>query len=442
MSISILGARERRLVINCARLELDETLARQTRELLRGELDWDQTVLFAEAHSVAPLLHRQLERLDGWAGVPPPARRRLLQLTHRTGYRNRLYAAALRDLLDLFAEDGVPVLVLKGLSLVELIYGDLSLRPLIDLNLLVPGPHLERARELLLRRGYVETLSRNSSFYRWCHSHLTIEKPDQFRLFLMLQWELVTWPRMHAIDLPRVWADAQPVRLAGRDARIPSPIDLVLYLCLQADKYAIVNALAVDRRDPAEYVFDERTYNRLVRFTDLHEVIHRHREGIDWSELTGRARAAGIEESAYGSLKFAERLFGTPVPREVLADLRPVRYRWPRRVLSRWSLGPEPGNSSSGPPGVPRRWIKLLQLIDFVFPRRDIVRRRYRQLWGGPPRLAYPWHVSASLLRCASRLPGWTFERARERLVRHPRRGAGGPVSAGVPFTSQGLGPT
>jgi hypothetical protein len=246
----------------------------------------------------------------------------------------------------------------------------------------------------------------------------------------MLQWGLVTWPRMHAIDLPRLWADARPVRLSGRDARIPSPIDLVLYLCLQADKYAIVNALAVDRRDPGEYVLDERTNNRLVRFTDLHEAVRHYQPSIDWAELTARAKAAGIEESAYGSLRFAERLFGTPVPPEVLAGLRPTPHRWTRRLLGRWNLGPSEGAPWSGPEDrlarwwrtrnarAQRRWIKLLDLIDFILPRQDTLRRRYRQLWGGRAGLAYPWHVSASLLRVASRLPGWAVGQARQRLRR------------------------
>lgn len=444
-----LGARERRLLINCARLELDEPLVQETCSLLGRELDWDRAILFAEAHSVAPLLHRQLQRLGGMAKVPPAARKRLLQLTHRAGYRNRLYAAALRELLELFDRARVPVLVLKGLSLVELIYGDLSLRPLIDLNLLIPKTHLRRAREMLVRHGFVETLSRGSSFYRWCHSQLVIEKPEEFRLFVMLQWDLVTWPRMHAIDLPRVWSDAQPVRLAGRDAWIPSPIDLVLYLCLQADKYAIVNALAVDRCDPAEHVFDERTYNRLVRFTDLHEVIRHHEAAIDWSELTERAAAAGIEESAYGSLRCMERLFGTGVPPAVLMHLRPTRHRWPRRLLGRCALDSEGGASRSAPERrlaswwrrqeIPtqRRWIKLLDLIDFIFPPRDTLRRRHQQVWGGPAGLTYPWHVGAALLRCGLRLPGWAYQRLRERLTRK-RVGSAGPVTVGLPLPIQG----
>jgi hypothetical protein len=406
-----LGAAERQLLLDCARLELADP--RRTEGLLQSDLDWERTVLYAEAHSVAPLLHRQLQRLDGWARVPAPARQRLLQLTHRTEFRNQLYSAGLAELLEVFAEGGVPVIVLKGLSLVELIYGDPSLRPLVDLNLLIPRTHLTAARALLLRQGYIETVSRGSSFYRWSHSQLVLEKPGRFRLFLMLQWDILPWPRLHAIDLERFRHDAVPVKLSGRDARIPAPIDFVLYLCLQADKYAFLNSLEVDRRDPAEFAFEERTCNRLIRFSDIHEVI-RHYEGrIDWSELSQRARAGAIEEPVYTSLRCVQRLFGSAVPPAVLEALRPPAPRRVRQLACRALL--ESGRREFP---VQRQWLKRLDLVEFVFPRPDVVRRRYQRAWGRAAGLAYPVHAGGALLRCALHLPGWTWGRLRARLAR------------------------
>ena len=449
-TVPTLGAGERQLLLDCARLELGDPLVQHTEALLRSDLDWDRTLLFAEAHSVAPLLHRLLQGLDRWAEVPAPARQRLLQLTHRTEYRNRLYSAALSELLELFAGGGVPVIVLKGLSLVELIYRDFSLRPLIDLNLLIPRTHLRAARTLLLRHGYIETVSRGSPFYRWSHSQLVIEKPGAFRLFLMLHWDLLSWPRMHAIVLSRLWRDAQPVRLSGRDASVPSPIDFVLYLCLQADKYAFLNALAVDLRDPAEFVFDESTYNRLIRFTDLNEVIRHYQERIDWSELAQRARAGGIEESVYASLRCVERLFRPAIPPEVLESLRSVaprrlrhlacrallesqsRGRLETRLVSWWRRQPAP---------IQRQWIKRLDLVEFVFPRRDVVRRRHQATWGRAAALAYPFHVCGALIRCALHLPGWAYGRLRWRLSRRPRLAPPAPASGRPPLSHQGVGP-
>jgi hypothetical protein len=420
-----IGRAERELLVTCARLELSDGGLERTSELLQRKLDWNQILLFAEAHSVAPLLYRHLQELDGWAAVPPEPRQRLLQLTHRTSYRNRLYSAALAELLTAFARGGVPVMVLKGLSLVELVYGDLALRPLIDHNLLIPKSHLKTARALLLQGGYVETLSRGSPFYRWTHSQLVLEKPGSFRVSLMLQWDVVSWPRIQAIDLARVWSEAQPVRLSGQETRIPSSIDFALYLCLQADKYAFLNAAAIHLREPAEFVFDERTFNRLIRFTDLHEVIRHYQERIDWEELIARGRSAGIGDSVYRSLHCVERLFGTPGVRPALAALRPASPPRLRRWLYRGLLAPAtPGTAPAfdrsmsrwwqqQDPVTQRRWIKLANLVEFVFPRRDILSRRHERTWGKAAALAYPIHVAGAMLRCALHLPLWIYYRVR-----------------------------
>jgi hypothetical protein len=162
-----LGEAERRLILDCARVELETPVARRIAETLRGPLAWDAIVAHAELHGVAPLLHHHLgghlgRDLTGQgagpagpAAIPPWARQRLLRLSHRAAYRNLGFAEALAGVLDRLAEAGVPAVVLKGLSLVELVYGSPSLRPLIDLNLLVPRDRVETAAALLADRGYV-----------------------------------------------------------------------------------------------------------------------------------------------------------------------------------------------------------------------------------------------------------------------------------------------
>ena len=84
-----LGADERQLIINCARLELDGLLLQETQEILRKPLAWDSVLFYAKFHSVAPLLYRNLKLFDNFNMVPREAKRTFLQLSHRTEYQNR-----------------------------------------------------------------------------------------------------------------------------------------------------------------------------------------------------------------------------------------------------------------------------------------------------------------------------------------------------------------
>ena len=422
-SLPQLGPDERQLILNCARMELDGPLLHRTEEILQKPLAWDAVLFFAELHSVAPLLHYHLRHFDGLGLIPPEARRRLLQLSHRAGYQNRHFSQALRELLEVFAEASIPVIVLKGLSLVELIYRNLSLRPLIDLNILIPSEKLQTAENLLLRMGYADSIPHPlQSFYRWIRSHVHLVRSGDFEVRLLLQLDVVNWPRIHAIDLPRLWREAQPAKISGYDSLIPSPTDLLLYLCIQPDKHGYLNVPAVNVEDLAGFVFTEWTDNRLIRFTDIYEVIKHYEGTINWEVLIERARASGIEGSVYTSFHWVTKLLGPAIEPWVLDALRPPT---PRR-LRRWLFealdqDPKDDRSASAIKTGFRAWwlkkqkqaqlrmIRLLDLLEFIFPRRDELKLHYQLHSKSAVFAVYLFHVGKSLFRSALAFPPWLY---------------------------------
>lgn len=418
-----LGPDERRLILNCARLKLDGPLLDQTEEILRRPLAWNEVLLFSELHSVAPLLHHHLKRFYDSDLIPAEARRTLFKIFHRAGYQNRQLSKAFQDLHQVFAEVGIPVLVHKGLSLVELVYGNLGLRPLIDFNLLIPREKLETAKNVLLRMGYtVATRYAAQRLNRWLSSELHLVKSGYFKVHLLLQWDLVNRPRLHAIDLRRFWDEARLAQISGRDALIPSPVDLVLYLCLQPDKHGYLNSCAVHVKDPAGFVFTEWTDNRLIRYTDIHEAIRHYRDTMRWETLVERAKAGGIEGSVYASLHWVTRLFGPTVEPWVLHALRPPSPRRLRRWLFEVLAQEEKARTSSmAVKAVLRAWwlrrrkasqLRLIRLIDsfeFFFPRLDEIKLRHRLHSRKAASVYYAFHISKSLFLCTLGLPIWTY---------------------------------
>ncbi len=418
-----LGPDERQLILNCARLHLDGPLLHQTEELLQKRLEWEGVLFFAELHSVAPLLDHHLKRFEWSDLIPAEARRKLLQLSHRAGYQNRQYSQALQGLLKVFGEAGIPIIVLKGLSLVELIYGDLRLRQLTKLDLLIPVEKLDAARSLVSRMGYVNRKRRPvQPLFRSLYSQLELVKQRDFEVQILLQWGVLNRPRIHAIDIRRFWAEAKFARISGRDVLIPSPTDLVLYLCLQPDKHGYLNSCALHVDDRPGFIFDIWTDNRLVRFTDIYEVIRHYDGAIDWGVLTERARASGIEGSVYSALHWVTRLFGPLTPPWVLESLRPPSPRRVRRWLFE-ALAREPKWSRSGMTAktVFRAWwlswqkrsqlrlIRLLDLIEFIFPRLDEVKLRHRVHSKRAALAAYLFHSGKSLLRCSVGFLPWIY---------------------------------
>lgn len=406
-----LGSDERQLILNFARLEPESLLVQKTQTILRKPLDWEAILFYAKLHSVAPLLYRNLKFFDSLGHIPREAKRNFLRLAHRTEYQNQLLSNELNEILKSFSESEVPVIVPKGISLVELIYRHLNLRPLIDLVLLIPKRKLEEAKRVLMEKGYTIRLqdpNQGSLF-----SQIHIEKRTDSVIHLLLQWNIVNWPMIHTIDLPKFWEEADPVRLSGRQTLIPSPIDLVLYLCFQPYKQCFLNAIAIDDKVPERLVFAEWTNNRLIRFIDIYEVVRHYQNKLDWNLLIERARDSGVQESVYTSLKWVTKLMGQVAAPWVLDALFPPspqrRHRWFFEAIVQQSNGRVLTLTPKGVFGYwwlkKRKWqqlrmIQFIKLLEFMLPSLDEIKVLYRLSSNRIAVAYYPYHVVKTVFFC------------------------------------------
>jgi Uncharacterised nucleotidyltransferase len=332
---SQLGSGERRLLLACARLELDAVSQAAVRELMQKPLDWDGLVFFARVHSIAPLVHRHLSRLDDDL-LPDESRRRLLALAHRTAFQNRIFSQENSALLAAFEAADLPVIIPKGIPIAERVYGDLKLRPLIDLLFLVPPGRLPDGFEVMLNRGYAAIRVRPPhAAYEWMCPQRLFRREDASQLSVLLKAELIaTPPRRHRFTAERFWQGVRGATVAGHSYLTLSPINQILYLGLQCDLHGYFNQAALGRLDPAELVFAKWSNNRLVRFVDLREVIRHHRDELDWEDLVAHARACRIDDALHSSLALANDLLGETAPPEVVDALsgRPP-FRLARALL-------------------------------------------------------------------------------------------------------------
>src|SRR5450759_418927 len=118
-----------------------------------GELSpqvWDEILGIALRHGVAPLLHRALQSNGALGRLPNPIRTRLEEERRATALDNLRNYGEFRRIARALRERGIPVIALKGLHLAELVYRDISLRPMSDLDILVPHSQVKHAVATLL----------------------------------------------------------------------------------------------------------------------------------------------------------------------------------------------------------------------------------------------------------------------------------------------------
>lgn|GEM_PF-5580862 len=204
------------------------------------EIPWP---LFREAaftHCVAPLL------AEGLAGIPEVDPVLTAWLEHQrvqNRLRVELLQSELREILRHTAD--LPLIPFKGPVLAERYYPDPTLRPMNDLDLLLPQEHFPRCIEILGTLGY------RHRHGGWKHDLLqrpgndavvetTFEHRDNPR-------SIELHPRCRerlddaVFDLTdRFYASAQRQPVLGETALLPAPAELWLYLLLHATHHILM----------------------------------------------------------------------------------------------------------------------------------------------------------------------------------------------------------
>jgi hypothetical protein len=126
----------------CFDLEPDQVV--ELREALGVFSAWNTLQSGLELHAIAPLAYRHFHKHDLACPSSFMLGLKALALRHRAASRIRYQV--LSELLQELERRDISILGIKGVALAPLLYPDPSLRPMRDMDILVPG---KRAREVV-----------------------------------------------------------------------------------------------------------------------------------------------------------------------------------------------------------------------------------------------------------------------------------------------------
>jgi len=293
------------LLLACCRAELrgsDDNACERLERAARQVGNWQRALELGEHHGVLPAVHQALcssrpgRGMPGWVFskdvLPPEVREEMDRRAAHQAKKNLRLAAELIHILGCLAAAGVEAIPHKGPVLAELVYGDLALRDFSDLDVLVRGGDIPRAKQALAKIGYkpnVELSEAEERAYIGSGYEYTFDGPAGKNL-LELQWNFV--PRFFAATfaMEAVFARSVAGSVAGRPVRMPAPEDLFLSMCVHAAKHL---------------------WGRLCWLRDLAHVVERIE--IDWSRVQSEAKRLGVERIVGVSLTLAQILVGAEV---------------------------------------------------------------------------------------------------------------------------------
>lgn len=301
---------ERRLIFHCLK---DESFKEETKEIR-----WPLLENILESERLFPLFYDWAQRSPKIKErVPPALFSKIKQKYYETAARNALQVEETKKVLKQFQRLQIPVILHKGIFLGPILYQNIALRPMFDVDLLVPMEKIPDAEGCLKSMGFKQGDAKEC----WGNAFLSIDLHADIintKRFRMLQ-------KNPSARMQEIWKNAKPILLDGIPALTLSPEDQLIALCFH---------LAFNHR-----------MEGLLWFSDLHRFLVRYKKEIDWEKVAKLSGEYENEKSVFYCLKYLSEKWRSPVPQKILDLFEPEKTGWMEKRLAKriWKEKP-PGN--------------------------------------------------------------------------------------------------
>ncbi|MDQ1431290.1 MAG: hypothetical protein QOF40_1892 [Actinomycetota bacterium] len=252
-----------------------------------------------EVHRLLPLVHHNLTA----AGVEDPDFARMRGIQRRTWFQNQQRIHGIKPVLAQLQAAGVQTLLLKGVPLALTYYEDVGLRPMLDVDVLVPYDSFDRALDLLEQDGWRDLgLDIPRDRRRRMYHGAGMSHPDGRSLDV--HWQLA---------LPFVLAHAEsessddffraavPLSLGDLEVTTLDPADMLLHL--------VVHGLWSGSEANVRWCADATTVARGAG------------DALDWDRVLDQTVRRDLVIPVGNGLRFIEDVLDAPVPPAVINEL-------------------------------------------------------------------------------------------------------------------------
>jgi len=215
---------------------------------------------------------------------------------------------AARQVFEALNRAEIPFVCMRGVAVVEALYGDLApLRPISDIDILLDGELMLDAKQALWDIGfrpdqtYRNIYSRGDIHIDLHHEPLGIERVQ-------------SWKYLTSLRTPDFFNYSQQGELAGEAARLLHPRVNLPYLCFHAMKHS---------------------FERLIWLYDIALLCNSVAEDGLWEEVFEAIREYRLERPCFYALSYVKAHMGANVPEAMLESIKPTMGFVEKRLFRR-----------------------------------------------------------------------------------------------------------
>lgn len=269
----------------------------------RVQLEDDFSV---ETLRLLPLVYHNLHEL----GVSDPIMPRLKGVYRHSWYRTNRLMHATAPVIAALSGAGIPVLLTKGVPLALSYYRNPALRPMADVDVVVPHARLDEALGILARHGWRGEWP-ESDMRRFRHARQSWGPGDAE---VDLHWRPMYESPLGAAERS-FFETAEPLDFKGTTVLQPDPTHALVQ--------NVVHGVRWNVETPVRWIADATTILR-ARGAD-----------VDWDAVLHLADTHRVGQRLYLGLAYLAESFGCPIPQSALERLRARRTTLFERFESR-----------------------------------------------------------------------------------------------------------
>lgn len=266
------------------------------------------------SHHLLPLIFRAVARRGLETELPQAVVAEL-----RKAYLLAFQAAARQEeeipqVLRALGRADIEAIILKGADVRHRLYDDPVVRPMADLDLLIPRSRLREAKKILVQSGYLPLPESRPGFAERFESEMTFRPGPGQCLTVDLHFEeLRSLGHVYRLPYARLAAKAQTLDLAGLEAKVLAPEHALIHLSLHTfSDFTVFGPFAIPLID---------LFLALSRLP------------MDWGFFLEESIRFRCQGPVYLMLRTMDSLSDGAIPPEVLDDLSQYRPSMRERLV-------------------------------------------------------------------------------------------------------------
>jgi hypothetical protein len=265
--------------------------------MLANALPWAAVLKLAIYHGVVPLLYKNLKPFI--TRLPAGTGKELSRLYLLNARLMLLFTAEIHRIAKAFQAHGTPCVFFKGPVLASLLYGDITLRQSVDIDLLTFPQYYRQATQTMAGLGYAvngeSALSgRLKAWFPGLMRDLSLFQ-SQKRMMAELHFRLLPGYVLSIKQEKSIFHRFTELQFHGIKLLSLAPVELMFYLCLHGSIHQ---------------------FERLIWLADLDRLMSQFDEAA-FGALFLKAREMNLERPLIQALLLLEHFYHRPLPQWV-----------------------------------------------------------------------------------------------------------------------------